>query len=252
MRIHYELEGEGRSLVLIPPPFGDLNFFRISGHVNALRARCQVIRVDPRGHGGSDRPTDRSAHSIDAYREDLRAVLDAAGADKVVLAGPYGGVYAGWEFAQAYPDRVSALIDFDAFEVPDLCEHPDRDSDLEFARNLRVRGRQVLREHVESYGVSTDTPIAQNIIASDPESVASEMETWANWHGPVSLLPRLSIPILLLRNGDTKREYLDRIRETVGSRGELHVVSGVGHWRMVTEVEPTLPLVRTFLSRTDM
>ena len=56
VRIYYEVEGEGPPLVLVPWATGSTEDWRMFGYVNALKDDYQLILVDMRGHGQSDKP----------------------------------------------------------------------------------------------------------------------------------------------------------------------------------------------------
>jgi pimeloyl-ACP methyl ester carboxylesterase len=87
VRIYYELEGLGPPLDLAHGISGSLEDWREFGWVEALKDRYQLILVDARGHGRSDKP-----HDPDAYRQiyqatDHVAVLDAVGAERAHFLG---------------------------------------------------------------------------------------------------------------------------------------------------------------------
>lgn len=87
VRIYYEVEGLGPPLVLAHGIGGSLEDWREVGWVEALKARYQLILVDARGHGQSDKP-----HDPDSYRQihqamDHVAVLDDVGAEKAHFLG---------------------------------------------------------------------------------------------------------------------------------------------------------------------
>lgn len=74
-----------------------------------VRARGCGIAYDLRGHGRSDPPTDGD-YSLEASADDLQAVLDAVGVDRVILvAHSLGGAIAA-VFAAAHPERVEGLL----------------------------------------------------------------------------------------------------------------------------------------------
>jgi class 3 adenylate cyclase/pimeloyl-ACP methyl ester carboxylesterase len=73
-----------------------------------LARSCRVILYDRRGVGASAAP-DRG-YSVLAATEDLRAVIDAAGAERVVLWGAADGGPLAISFAAQYPERVAGLL----------------------------------------------------------------------------------------------------------------------------------------------
>ena len=69
----------------------------------------RVIAPDLRGFGLSDKPIARNAYALDAYIDDLTALLGALEVDKVVLGGQSMGGGVALHFALRNPGRVSML-----------------------------------------------------------------------------------------------------------------------------------------------
>jgi len=76
VRIHYEVEGEGPPIVLQHGFTRDLGFWRQFGYVDAPKHNYQLILLDARGHGLSDKPHDPSAYAWELRVSDVTAVLD--------------------------------------------------------------------------------------------------------------------------------------------------------------------------------
>jgi pimeloyl-ACP methyl ester carboxylesterase len=72
------------------------------------RSGHRVIAYDARGHGRSTPAPDR-AYDYRHLASDLRAVLDAAGVQRAVLAGVSMGAHTAVRFALESPERVAAL-----------------------------------------------------------------------------------------------------------------------------------------------
>src|SRR4029453_4966390 len=75
----------------------------------ALREVAQVLYVDLRGHGRSDRSTP-DHWNLDTWAGDLAALLDALELDWVVLVPGGGGTHPGLRFLAARPDRLSKAV----------------------------------------------------------------------------------------------------------------------------------------------
>jgi len=73
-----------------------------------LSAVARVITPDLRGFGGSALGTDDP--SLDAMADDVAALLDDRGLDRVVLGGLSMGGYVTMAFLRRHPERVSALV----------------------------------------------------------------------------------------------------------------------------------------------
>lgn len=247
--IHYEIKGEGPTIVKVPGLGANMEMSELCGWVSAF-PDYRLILVDPRGHGKSDRPKDPYSHRIEEYREDVHAVLDASNGKKAIFWGTSDGAQVCCAFAQAYPDRVTAVIDLDGFDDRDLCDSPIREGRLDLARTVRTRGwSTVIRELAPSRGISSDSPLIKEFQKADSEMVALELEEWTHWKGPVSILPELKAPILRLMNGTRNRDELDRSQHIAVGISEFFVIPGVNHLRLCLEPEHTLPIIRDFLLR---
>jgi len=81
-----------------------------------------LLRYDERGSGLSDRDVTR--FSIDAWVEDLEAVVDAAGLERFSLLGLSNGAAIAIAYAVRHPERVSHLVLWGAFSQGRLRRDP--------------------------------------------------------------------------------------------------------------------------------
>ena len=86
----------------------------------------RVIAPDMRGHGATTAPEDIESYTIEAYADDIRALLDHLDVDICVVAGcSFGGMVA-LQFATTWPERLAGLVLSDtsaAFEHPEYDEN---------------------------------------------------------------------------------------------------------------------------------
>jgi 3-oxoadipate enol-lactonase len=75
--------------------------------VEKLNGAAEVLALDCRGHGLSDKPA--GPYTVELFAGDLAAVMKHAGWEKALVAGCSMGGCVALAFADAYPDRVSAL-----------------------------------------------------------------------------------------------------------------------------------------------
>jgi class 3 adenylate cyclase len=91
--IAYQVVGEGTFDLVFVPTFANLVFPWLNRDWKAFYDRLasftRLIMLDKRGTGLSDRPRDLG--SLEARMDDIRAVLDAIGAERAVLVGAGGG-----------------------------------------------------------------------------------------------------------------------------------------------------------------
>jgi len=82
-------------------------FEKLYGELGTSR---RVIALDQRGHGDSDKPPD-APYSVQMFTEDLKAVLDALGVERIgLLVGHSMGSWVGWHFAGTWPASVERLL----------------------------------------------------------------------------------------------------------------------------------------------
>ena len=69
--------------------------------------RC--LAPNQRGYSRGARPKGRRAYRVPELVEDVRALVDASGAERVHLVGHDWGAAAAWAFAAEHPDRLAGL-----------------------------------------------------------------------------------------------------------------------------------------------
>jgi pimeloyl-ACP methyl ester carboxylesterase len=106
IRIHYEVHGEGRPLLLILGLGSDLSEY--TALIDLFAARSQVIVFDNRGAGRTDKPD--APYSIELMAADTLGVLDAAGVTRADVLGISLGGRIALELALGHPERVERLI----------------------------------------------------------------------------------------------------------------------------------------------
>jgi proline-specific peptidase len=107
-RLAYTRTGSGPTLVCHGggPGFSSLYL----GNLRGLDERLELVLLDPRGTGGSDRPVDPRAYAIDDYVADVEELRAHLGIDRINLFGhSHGGIVA-MAYAAWHPDRVERLI----------------------------------------------------------------------------------------------------------------------------------------------
>lgn len=106
--INYSDTGDGTPILLVHA--FPLNSRMWEPQIEALSDRFRLIAPDLRGFGASDAPEDRSGYSVDAFADDLRAVLQDAGISEAVVCGLSLGGYVAFAFLRKYRSMVKALV----------------------------------------------------------------------------------------------------------------------------------------------
>lgn len=116
IHIGYQVFGSGPDLVLNEGWMGnvdanwDLPAAEYPDYLRAMARRFRVIVFDRRGCGISDRPESASAMAIEKSMDDMRAVMDAVGCDRALVAGSEAGATVSVLFAATFPGRTRGLV----------------------------------------------------------------------------------------------------------------------------------------------
>ncbi|WP_298924322.1 alpha/beta fold hydrolase [uncultured Ramlibacter sp.] len=125
-RIAYASWGAGRTIVLTGLHMGDdLDApGPVTGHwIAALSRDARVVCFDARGCGLSERHVTRN--SLDAWVEDLHAVVQAAGPGPVALLALLHGATAAIGYTVTHPERVQRLVIVGGYARGRLRRNPD-------------------------------------------------------------------------------------------------------------------------------
>jgi pimeloyl-ACP methyl ester carboxylesterase len=112
-RIAYQVVGDGPLDVLVvrAPIFPvDMMWYepRVVRFADRLSSFCRHVWFDQRGSGSSDWISSAEGRLIESLVDDMVAVLDALGWERVAIIGL--GTVAGLLFAATHPDRTTALV----------------------------------------------------------------------------------------------------------------------------------------------
>jgi 3-oxoadipate enol-lactonase len=106
VKLYYEVHGDGTPVVLIPGLGADTRlFFNV---VPLLATVHQVIVVDPRGGGQSDKPTGQ--YSIEQMADDVAGLFGTLGIASADVVGYSMGGKIALQLAAGHPELVDHLI----------------------------------------------------------------------------------------------------------------------------------------------
>ncbi|HEU4671786.1 MAG TPA: adenylate/guanylate cyclase domain-containing protein [Candidatus Limnocylindrales bacterium] len=120
VQIGYQVVGQGPfDLVLLDQWFSNVDalwdFPPLARFVERLSSFARVIVLDKRGTGISDPVPDGGKPTLEAWMDDVRAVMDGAGSERAAFVAGLGACYLALLFAATYPSRTSALVLVDGF-----------------------------------------------------------------------------------------------------------------------------------------
>ncbi|MEO6086493.1 MAG: alpha/beta hydrolase [Umezawaea sp.] len=105
-KLSYDVIGDGRPLVCLPGgPMQDAAYL---GDLGGLPGR--LVLLDPRGTGRSETPSDLTTCRCDRMADDVEALRDHLGLDRIDLLGHSAGANLAVSYAARHPDRVARLV----------------------------------------------------------------------------------------------------------------------------------------------
>ena len=191
VRIHYQVEGEGPPLVLQHGFTSSLQNWYAYGYVAALRQNYQLILIDARGHGQSDKLYDPQAYALQHRVEDVLAVLDALQVDNAHYLGYSMGGRIGFGIAKYHPERFLSLLIGGMHPY----ESPGASAEARIA---------LLQQGMEAYVADTEThngPMAPDrkarLLANDPAALIASLQAPRGLTGMDQVLLDMTLPCLL-------------------------------------------------------
>ena len=110
LKINYESVGYGEPLVMLHPNGHCIKDWYTLGYVEQLEKHFQLILIDSRGFGDSDKPHDSSYYHPQLIANDAIAVLDFLGIEKAHCFGYSMGGRHAFGLMRYYPNRFKSFI----------------------------------------------------------------------------------------------------------------------------------------------
>ncbi len=237
--IFYDTIGTGAPLILLHGLSETHEAWIDAGYAEQVtRLGFELILIDCRGHGQSDRPIEARAYSGHAIAADIRCVMDTLGLQRAAIMGHSLGGMAALATALHYPDRVSALVLNGA--------HP-------FAENLQPL-RELFRSGLEGWlaFVEAQAPsipltsrkrIQDNHVEALKACIASDRKDVSK------LFARLELPTLAIcGEQDPRREAIRKLAHL--PQVQSLVLPGQNHMTAFLSVEEIIPAITQFLQTT--
>jgi pimeloyl-ACP methyl ester carboxylesterase len=237
-RIYYEIEGAGTPLVLQHGTLGCGQDWKNRGYTDVLARDHQLILVDARGHGRSDKPYDPGAYDLPLRVADVTAVLDDLKISQADFLGYSMGGWIGFGLATYAPQRLRSLILGGA--------HPYAE-DMQAFRDLMPQEPAAFLALVERiYGPYTTPAIRAGLMANDLKALLALTQDRASL---AHVLPTMSMPCLLFAGESDPR--LPRVQECLKdlTNGTFFLLPSCDHVAAFARSDLVLPHVTRFLAR---
>jgi pimeloyl-ACP methyl ester carboxylesterase len=268
MKLFFRKYGEaGPPMIIVHGLYGSSdNWVSIA---RDLADRFEVYVLDQRNHGQSPHSPQ---HDYPSMREDLRELMDDQGIKKAILIGHSMGGKTVMSFAEAWPERVQALVSvdiapksyrnlalasrtaanhsnmIDAMMKVDLSKIESReDADLSLAASIgseRIRGF-LLKNLRRDAGGTFAWRINLEAISNNLEAIFDGMDREAiAARGGIT-----GFPALFISGGDSEyiraRDY--QTIKDIFPTAEIVTVKGAGHWVHAEQPDLLVKTIRYFL-----
>lgn len=147
VRTYYERHGAGPPVLLFPPTTGTIATHHEYSWVDGLGDGFQLLLVDSRGQGKSEKPHDPKAYTWDTLASDVIAVLDHAGIERAHIAGYSTGGLIAFRVAANSPNRVRSIV---AGGAQPFATTPAAQRDMAGLAEVLRQGREALVGAFES------------------------------------------------------------------------------------------------------
>ncbi|MGD9008185.1 MAG: alpha/beta hydrolase [Desulfobacteraceae bacterium] len=229
--ISFAAKGTGEpTIVLVHCWTCDHNFWQ--HQIAYFSNRYKVVWLDLAGHGQSG--STRSDYTMEAFGEDVAAVVDKVGAKRVVLVGHSMGGPVSIEAAKILGDKVVGIVGVDTFYTP--FQYPKFQAEIEgfvkpFEKDF-VGTREQMFQSMFTPNVDPElkASIAKQSSGANPEMGISAMYEMFRWGAQ-------NVP-------DSLNSYSEKLKNInaapTGKETALHesvtLIPGVGHF--VPQVKP--------------
>ena len=242
VNIYYEVEGEGQPLVMMHGFTGDLSSWRSEGYVDSLKNECQLILMDARGHGKSDKPHEVEAYDSEKRAGDVIAVLDALGIDRTNYFGYSMGGRLGYEIAKYFPSRVKSLI---IGAAPALGGGVEENKERLAAL---AKGMVSFVELLERIG-PIPPEMKANFLENDNLALfAAQKAGWPNTEGYLAEMHMLFL--LFVGENDPLFSKVEAVSKILPN-ATFFTVPGANHLQALRRTETVLPQIRAFLTKVN-
>jgi pimeloyl-ACP methyl ester carboxylesterase len=251
VRLHAVIGGDGPPLLLIHGWPGSWYYWRLV--MPALARDYEVIAVDQRGIGLSDKPED--GYDTGTLAGDLAGLMNAIGHERFAVVGVDTGLLIGYALAADYPERVARVALGEAplpgITPPNPLILPDQVVDrlwhipfnqLKETNEKLVRGREDIffgAEFSASAGTNKLPAYAVQYyvegLASSPEALHGSFQLYRAFGATAAQNMerknrRLPMPVLAMGGAESSGAMVGDTMKLTADDVETLVIPGIGHW----------------------
>ncbi|MCZ7639916.1 MAG: alpha/beta fold hydrolase [Verrucomicrobia bacterium] len=248
VRLRYVVQGQGEPVVLLHGISRTAEHDWIqTGVLPALARQFQVLALDQRGHGRSDKPVGTDAYGVRMV-EDVARLLEHRGLARAHVVGYSMGGRIALKFLATHPQRVQSVVVVGSGGV---LEEEDASVFQALAAELDAgRGFASFIPHVWPVG---QVPSAEQVAAinaetlsrNDPRALAAVARGFAAWRVAPAQLATNRLPVLaVVGDLDPARAGVERLQVGLPSL-QVEVIAGADHLSLLSDPR-LLDVLRAF------
>ena len=241
-QIAFDVTGQGPTIIMLHGGGGSRQNWHKVGYVEGAKDSFRVIAMDIRGHGESDKPIDQVSYSTDKLVQDILAVADYCGAKTFILWGySYGGNISRYLAAQS--DRVAGSI------IMGIPFGPGASNEFRaYIADMEDHWRPILQAQKDNTLNWDELSNEDQVILKErsPSSTLAWLSAILEW---ATVVPSdLRSPALWLIGSENKGAMasLGEYQESLPNSVQVHVIEGLTHEQLFTEIDKVLPVLLEF------
>jgi pimeloyl-ACP methyl ester carboxylesterase len=269
LRQHAVIGGEGPPLLLVHG--WPQNWYAWRLVMPALARDFEVITVDQRGIGLTDKPQD--GYDTSTLAGDLVALMDALGHERFAVVGTDTGLPISYALAADHPDRVERValaevpgppgaVPSPPFFVPEPLNNKlwhIAVNRLDEVNEQLVRGREDIYFGYEFAIQAGTKKLPDDVInyyvglLSNPDSLHGSFAFYREWDTMIAQNEQrksrpLTMPVLGISGAESWGEGVGDAMKPLAKDVQSAVIPGAGHWFAEQAPEETLAVLTAFLA----
>jgi pimeloyl-ACP methyl ester carboxylesterase len=239
--IYYEIHGEGEPLVLLHGFVASSLQWHRWDYVDELKRSHQLVLIDLRGHGRSEKPHTHDEYTLEKRLADICAVLNALAIERAHFMGYSMGGWLAYGMAVRHGEMVASLMIGGAHPYAESFQSFDgvdgRDADVFVAALEKFSGERISSQFKPV--ILQNDLVALAAAATDRDGFGSDLH-------------RITQPLLLFAGElDQRLEQIQRAAKVLDCH-DLLIVPGANHAGALTGGKILLPSMKKFLGSIHM
>lgn len=244
--LFYEEIGQGMPVLLVHGyPLDHTIWIPVA---EGLKNEARFIMPDLRGFGKS--PETNDVYTMRLLAEDLRALIDRLGLERVILVGHSMGGYAALAFAHAYPSYLSGLGLVSTQADADSPER--RQARLVTAREVKRRGAVYVARGMQeklTHDAAIQKQLYEIMLKTPTNSVINSLKGMAERPDANPWLAAIKVPAVVLAGEQDQLIQMQRSQTLAQmlSKGWLVEIPGAGHVPMLESPDAVIESLKQLI-----